>query len=368
MRTYNSRMFTKETWPRLKAFAQTAAQKVGATGWSACLEESLAARACPEQTPLVHVPEIKVYHGHIYLLWLTGDTLEFQNTDGFVFEGVRPRVDVCTVRNPKGFRASAFHGLWYVHVMKRGTIDAASNMAPWEHYKPKTSWVVGLWESHKLEHEQYEDLSALFRSGHADRMKDLDRVRRSEQAAAVRDHVQQVAKALEIISPLGSFRCFPEIEQFVASFRACSLHRRPILALIGGTNLGKSLLAANALSRVGDVLGIHGFVEITVEDDKHLDFSRFDVSKHAGVLLDGIGDAQVLIDNRESLQGRAKVSFGGRSATMIYAYPYTLCQRAVVATFDLGAKGLDMFTSHHWLSNPDNVLVLRLESSARASS
>ena len=127
--------------------------------------------------------------------------------------------------------------------------------------------------------------------------------------------------------------------------RISSQHRRPILVLIGGTNLRKSLLAADVLRRVGDILGIHDFVEITVEDDGHLDFSGFDVARHAGVILDGIGDAQVLVDNRESLQGRPKVSFGGKSSTMMYSYPIHLvpagrrgdfrfkCQRVRVVQF-----------------------------------
>ena len=45
---------------------------------------------------------------------------------------------------------------------------------------------------------------------------------------------------------------------------------------------------------------------------------------------------------------------------MMYAYPYTLCGRGVVATFDLSASNLDMFETDHWLSNEKNCLVLRL--------
>ena len=44
-----------------------------------------------------------------------------------------------------------------------------------------------------------------------------------------------------------------------------------------------------------------------METDPNLDFSEFDRDKHAGVLLDGVGDAMILKGNRESLQGRAKV-------------------------------------------------------------
>ena len=46
--------------------------------------------------------------------------------------------------------------------------------------------------------------------------------------------------------------------------------------------------------------------------------------KHAGVLFDGVGDLLLLRENRESLQGRPKVTKGARSATNIYAYAYTM--------------------------------------------
>ena len=49
---------------------------------------------------------------------------------------------------------------------------------------------------------------------------------------------------------------------------------------------------------------------------------------------------------------------------MAYAYPYTLCCHAVVATFDLAAENLHMFRAHHWLKDRSNVIVLRLEDKA----
>ena len=49
---------------------------------------------------------------------------------------------------------------------------------------------------------------------------------------------------------------------------------------------------------------------------------------------------------------------------MVYAYPYTLARRAIIATFDLSATNLHLFSTHHWLSNPKNVVVIRLDSPA----
>ena len=82
--------------------------------------------------------------------------------------------------------------------------------------------------------------------------------------------------------------------------------RRPILAIIGGTNLGKSLLAADVLRKVASVLGLNPneaqqdgdadaarqpYVEVTVEESSELDLSDYDLTAIAGVLLDGVGNA-----------------------------------------------------------------------------
>ena len=101
-----------------------------------------------------------------------------------------------------------------------------------------------------------------------------------------------------------------------------------------------------------------------MEDSTQLDLGDFDLSTHAGVLLDGVGDTLFLKRNREVLQGRPKVCKGGKSGTMMYAYPYTLCRRAVVATFDLSASNLELLQTDHWLSDSRNVMQLRLSGPA----
>jgi len=62
--------------------------------------------------------------------------------------------------------------------------------------------------------------------------------------------------------------------------------------------------------------------------------------------------------------GPAKVTKGARSATIAYSHLYTLSRRGVVAAFDRSAEELDRFESGHWLSNPENVPVLRLTEAA----
>ena len=103
-----------------------------------------------------------------------------------------------------------------------------------------------------------------------------------------------------------------------------------------------------------------GFLEVTVEADEHFDLSEYHHEKHAGVLFDGVGDALLLKRNREMLQGRPKVCKGGKSATMKYAYPLTLCRRAVVVTMDLSAANMDLLYTDHWLSDPLNVMLVKL--------
>ena len=102
------------------------------------------------------------------------------------------------------------------------------------------------------------------------------------------------------------------------------------------------------------------FLEVTVEDNDHIDMVDFDVWYHGGVLLDGVGDAFILKKNRGWLQGRAKLTKDAQSTTMIFSYNYILARRAVIATFDLSAKNLRAFKADHWLKSPLNVTQLHL--------
>ena len=191
---------------------------------------------------------------------------------------------------------------------------------------------------------------------------------RYEKESAVAAHAQEDARSAS--TKLKAVKVYSEVEAFIGMFKpGVIMFRRPILAIVGGTNLGKSMLAADVLKRVAAILDLpqHGdapsYLEVTVENNEHLDFSDFDVRHHAGVLLDGVGDALILKKNREALQGRAKQAKGAQSATMMYSYKYTLARRAVVATFDLSATRLEALTDDHWLQNPLNVMQLHLRES-----
>ena len=104
--------------------------------------------------------------------------------------------------------------------------------------------------------------------------------------------------------------------------------------------------------------------EVIVESHEHLDLLNFEFRFDSNVLLDGVGDTGILKKNREALQGRPKLAKGAQSATRVDSYQYTPCRRAMVATFELSAKGLDAFKTDHWLQNPLKVVQLWLTEKA----
>jgi hypothetical protein len=323
-------------------------------GWAATLEESLHTADGQQR-----------YHLHAYFYWNDGVGLYTRNTDELVFENIRPRVDVNTATAPKLFYIASCHGLWYVSVVKLGTKYSATNFRPWREYVPRAMWLQDLYAAQKLSHDQYLHLSTSFRLGHSSRRRDALDVARDERETSVQTHVTQ---ELDMLVKAGLFKerkQFEVIDRFVASFAGAPVFRRAILAIVGGTNLGKSILAADVLKSISDALGLDGFLEITVEGDDVLDLGEFDHSKHGGVLFDGVGDVMFLKRNREVLQGRPKKRKAGKSATMMYSYPFTLCRRAVVVTFDLSATNLALLQTDHWLSDSRNVLQLRLSEPAR---
>ena len=330
--------------------------KLGARVWAANFEQSL--HASDKTVP--------VYHCHAYLIWTDGVGVDLHSLDSFVFEGIRPRVDVCQLKWGKGgIHRGALHGLWYVSQEKSGTLHAATNYpaGPW--YKPSAAWLEGLYQDNKLTLDRFIQLSATnFPFGHATRKRDVEEALRDRRKLEVEALVARELKELEDKDALQKLQTqtFPDIDLYIQSFK-CSKRRRPVLLILGATGLGKSLMAGQILEKIGEILGLSAFLEITVEDDGHLDFSELDPSKHAGVLLDGLGDLLLLKRNRETLQGRPKVLKGGRSQTMRYAYPFTLARRGVVVTMDLSATNLHLLDCDHWLSKSKNICVVRLVTS-----
>ena len=265
-------------------------------------------------------------------------------------------------------------------VKKKGTYRTATNFLPWRQYTPKSGWLEDLWAAHKLTDRQFRKLSRHFGSGHATRRRDALDVLRDAREESVQAHVQRELVLLRGKGKIREAKTFSLVDSFVQLFAGDAMFRRPILAIVGGTNLGKSMLAADVLRKVARVLGLptqetqegedeenvlwEPFLEVTVEDSTEVDLSEFDLTMQAGVLFDGVGDVAFLQKNREVLQGRPKICKGGKSGTMIYSYAFSLSRRAVIATFDLSAANLRLLRTHHWISDPRNVLQLHLDSAA----
>ena len=93
MLTYNNRAFSPDTWTEFLPWVVARADEMGARRWAACLEKSEHARAGRD-----------VYHTHAYLWWTDGKGIFRRNTDDFLFQGVRARVDVCNCGLAKPLR------------------------------------------------------------------------------------------------------------------------------------------------------------------------------------------------------------------------------------------------------------------------
>ena len=339
----------KALFDRLVAFAIAFGRVLGAVGQSVTLEESTRAEES-------HV------HAHIYFHLAR----EFHRQGAgalspFVFEGIHPHVEVNKARG-KSYVGAVRHGHFYVFVNKIGSHFSWSDYPPFESYAVEGWWLDNLLKHEKLTRDDYLGLAARVGVGFSRRFADARCAERflREQSA----NLAASKEAERLHDTLAPVKTFTEVEQFVRMFSSAPRHRRPILVIVGGTNLGKSLLAGAVLRRIGLALGVAEYLEVTVEDNPNLDFSDFDHRKHAGVLLDGVADTMILKHNREALQGRPKLCKGGQSATMIYSYNYTLCNRAVVATFDLSASNLEALTDDHWLSESKNIITLRLAEKA----
>ena len=352
--TYNStagewasrdRSVLRGLFDRFLVFIKAALAPFNPAGTSATLEDST--HSLP-------------HHVHIHVYAHFKKQFKRSSIDMFVFEGIRPHLEKNTASG-NTFEGAVRRGHYYVVVPKIGTFFEWADYLPFRDYAVEGWWIDNWLKSGKLTRATYLQIAAQITVGFQRRLTDVRAAENYEKQSAVEAHVAAELDGLGALLPM---KMFPEVERFLAYFRAGHYRRRPMLAIVGGTNLGKSLLAGYILKLVGGILSLPQYLEITVESHDFLDFSDYDHRVHSGVLLDGVGDALLLKKNRELLQGRPKIAKGGQSGTMIYSYPFTLCRRAVVATFDLAAANLEALSEDHWLANELNVIVLRLAEKA----
>ncbi|CAE7333538.1 unnamed protein product [Symbiodinium necroappetens] len=302
---------------RFVAYLGRLADQISAEGVSATME-----RASPERV-----------HLHAYLHLSTAFHRRGQDAlNIFAFEGVRPHVTPNTASG-KTYTGAVRFGHFYVVADKLGTLFNYTNYPPFKAYGVEGWWLDNLLKAGKLSRKAYLKMAAQVTVGFQKRLADCKAAERYLRDEALQDAICAHAKALEPATlPMKSF---PVIEEFVACHDGSSRFRRPILAIVG-----KSL------------------------ESEQMDLAEFDRRIHAGVILDGVGDALFLKRHREALQGRPKMVKDAKSATNVYSYAYSFCGRAVVATFDLSAQNLGELESDHWLCNRDNVRLLKLNETA----
>ena len=189
MLTFNSLSFegTQESWDKFVSWVQDRAKTVSATAWSCTMEESLGSEDKGRE------------HFHCYFCWHgPGGGIDHRTTDSWVYEGVRPRVDANSEkRGPHEWLKATQHGHFYVSVLKKGTIFTATNYSPWESdWVPEAWWVVNLWREHKLEHDQYMDLSVRLRDGHDRRKANCEVIQAAEIALCHRSEKKFVLEML----------------------------------------------------------------------------------------------------------------------------------------------------------------------------
>jgi hypothetical protein len=333
---------------RLQAFAKQLSTLLVCIGISLTLEKSM--------------QDQRHHHAHIYLNMKKAFRKQGKHAlDVFAFEGIKPHV-VANKSTGRDYDGAVRYGHFYVVCEKKGSVDWWSTFSPWQQYAVEGWWLDNLLKQNKLSRDVYLKYAARVGVGFQNHLQNIRAAERYERQAAVEAHV--TAESQKLVTCIAPCKSFPVIEEFLTWFDGRAAFRRPILAIIGGTRLGKSMLAADVLRKVSKLVGTTDFLEITVEGNAELDLADFDHRRHSGVLLDGVGDALMLQRHRETLQGRPKLQKGGQSATNLYAYPFTLVNRAVVVTFDLSATNLGQLETHHWLKNPENVMRLYLKEPA----
>ncbi|CAE7877875.1 unnamed protein product, partial [Symbiodinium necroappetens] len=273
---------------RFVAYLGRLADQISAEGVSATME-----RASPERV-----------HLRAYLHLSTAFHRRGQDAlNIFAFEGVRPQVTPNTASG-KTYTGAVRFGHFYVVADKLGTLFNYTNYPPFKAYGVEGWWLDNLLKAGKLSRKAYLKLAAQVTVGFQKRLADCKAAERYLHDEALQDAICGHAKALEPATlPMKSF---PVIEEFVACHDGSSRFRRPILAIVGATRLGKSMLAAHTLQRIAQQLGLPEYLEVTVEESEQMDLAEFDRRIHAGVILDGVGDALFLKRHHEALQGRPK--------------------------------------------------------------
>ncbi len=92
MLTFHSRSLSMVKWPQFLLWVEVSRRGLRARRWAACVEESEHSKGRTASAGATATP---VHHTHAHLWWTDGIGLRRRSTDDLVFDGARPRVDVC---------------------------------------------------------------------------------------------------------------------------------------------------------------------------------------------------------------------------------------------------------------------------------
>lgn len=227
-----------EQWHRFVAFVRGSLKRWNAKRWGATLE------AC----------ETGGLHTHLVLQF----TCQVDRTArSFTFEGLTPNVRegdyLGEGLNKKRHQLSVDRGFFYVFVDKVGTQREADarpcfegNHVPvWvkaqkgvSRYAVQGKWCENLWKERKLEHGAYEKYLYLTRDGVLSRKRNLEEVKRWEEAreeALLREAAAKRVKA-KLFKP---FEEVPAAKAWLALFSK-ELDRYPVLVVLAPSRAGKT--------------------------------------------------------------------------------------------------------------------------------
>ena len=334
-------------WKEWKAWKKERKKALGVTQSSSTLERSLKSK----------------HKGRVHFHWKVNlsRALDQETTAGFEFCGIKPDVRATFVataadgqRKARGanFLEASNRAHFYTVAPKVGTLYKDSNWKAWENYRVLGKWLDDLWTDGKLDHDTYGALAQRVRVGYAARKRDLEQVKAAEHDARVDREMAEVSEKLDELK--APFLRFAEVTAWENTFLTLNF-RWQLLALVADSASGKSSYAENLFA--------NPFV-LTVEEAEHLDLKAFDRDTHDGIVLDNVNTWQQLLRWRALLQARNAKTYGGQSATNMYAYAQYLFGVAIVVTVDLDAPDGYLVDPEHpkrskWLCK--NCVFVRLE-------
>ena len=121
-----------------------------------------------------------------------------------------------------------------------------TNFPPFQAYAVEGWWLDALLKGGKLTRQVYLGLASRVCVGFQKRHADVLAAERYEREQAAELAVMEMQDALK--TQMNGVKAFPVVSSFVSLFAdGCVLPRRPVLVIVGATNLGKSLLLASGV-------------------------------------------------------------------------------------------------------------------------